>query len=163
MRGRRAALWTASALVVVLSCEPRPRGLTAAEFRQLLESVARGWSTRDTELALSSFHPDAVYMEPPDLQYYRGHDQLGPYFDALEDRHSMVFHQIWFDEASQSGAAEYTFSGGGEVSDVGVAVVQLRDGKIWFWREYQRKGPTDFQEFLRVEGKEWEWHIGNYP
>jgi hypothetical protein len=26
-----------------------------------------------------------------------------------------------------------------------------------------RKGPADFAEFLAVGGKQWRWHIGNYP
>ncbi|MEQ9426762.1 MAG: hypothetical protein RJQ09_20230 [Cyclobacteriaceae bacterium] len=102
-------------------------------------------------------------MEPPNIQYYRGHEQLRPYFDALDSNYKMVFHHLWFNSETQSGAGEYTFSYGKDTSDVGSAVVELENGKIKFWREYQRKGPTDFKDFLKIEGKKWQWHIGNYP
>jgi len=74
----------------------------------------------------------------------------------------MKFHNYWFNESTQSGSAEYTFSYGSDTSDVGVVVMELENGKIKFWREYQRKGPTDFSTFLDLN-KNWEWHIGNYP
>lgn len=75
----------------------------------------------------------------------------------------MQFHHIWFDVETQTGAGEYTFSYGKENSDVGVVIVQVEAGKIMFWREYQRKGPTDFKEFIATENKDWKWTIENYP
>lgn len=128
-----------------------------------MENVAEGWSTQNTELALSSFHEDVIYMEPPNIQYYRGHTQLKPYFNALDSTHKMQFHHLWFNKNTQSGTAEYTFSYGKDTSDVGIVVVELEKGKIKFWREYQRKGPTNFNQFLQIKDKEWRWHIGNYP
>ena len=128
-----------------------------------MENVALGWSTQDTELALSSFDEDAIYMEPPNIQYYRGHTQLRPYFDALDDTYKMRFHNLWFNKTKQSGVGEYTFSYEKDTADVGIVVVELENGKIKFWREYQRKGPVDFEEFLKIEDKAWQWHIGNYP
>lgn len=148
--------------ILTKSCND-PQGISASHFKDLMNNVAEGWSNQDTELALGSFHKEVVYMEPPNIQYYSGIDQLRPYFDALEARHSMIFHNLWFDEATQTGAGEYTFSGGGETSDTGMVMVQIRDGKIIFWREYQRKGPTDFSDFIDSENKEWKWTIENYP
>ncbi len=53
----------------------------------------------------------------------------------------MRFHVLAFDEEAQVGAGEYAFGSEGEASaDHGVAVVELEDGRIRFWREYQRKG-----------------------
>ena len=133
-------------------------------FIALMEKLARAWGEQDTESGLECFTEDAVYLEPPDVQLYLGHEQLRPYFAALQPGTFMRFHNLWFDEASQCGAGEYTFGDeGDEVSDHGVTVVQVRDGRIAFWREYQRKGPTPFEKFVAVEGKEWQWHIGNYP
>jgi ketosteroid isomerase-like protein len=138
--------------------------VTAAEFRELLERLARAWSTQDTELGLSCFHEDAVYMEPPDLQLFLGHDQLRPYFAALTPGTFMRFEVIAFDETAQVGAGEYTFGSEEDaIADHGVAVVDVRDGRIAFWREYQRKGPAAFDSFVATEGKSWQWHIGNYP
>lgn len=138
--------------------------MTSAEFRALMEQLARAWSTQDTDLALSCFADDAVYMEPPDIQLYRGHVELRPYFAALSSGTFMRFHTLGFDESAQAGAGEFSFgSETGDTADHGVAVVELDGERIGFWREYQRKGPANFSEFVAREGKQWQWHIGNYP
>ncbi|HUG63634.1 MAG TPA: nuclear transport factor 2 family protein [Gaiellaceae bacterium] len=138
--------------------------MTAAEFRVLLKQLACAWSTQDTELALSCFAEDAVYSEPPDVQLYSGHDELRPYFAALTPDTRMAFHTTAFDEMAQRGFGEYTFgSGRGDVADHGVAVCDVAGDRIAAWREYQRKGPAAFEDFIATEGKTWQWHIGNYP
>ncbi len=149
--------------LLLMNCKELDKGLSTEEFKALMQNAAEGWSTQNSEQALKSFDSDAIYMEPPNIQYYRGHNELKPYFDALEQNHRMTFHALWFDEETQTGAGEYTFSYGKDTSDVGIAVVQLKRGKIAFWREYQQKGPSNFLEFIAVEGKKWIWHIGNYP
>jgi hypothetical protein len=138
--------------------------LNTKEFQALMEQLARAWSQQETELALACFTQDAVYIEPPDIQHYQGHEQLRPYFAALEPGTFMHLHHLWFDESNQVGAGEYSFGMTGKVTaDHGTVVVELRDGKIAFWREYQRKGPSEFQDFIATAGKKWQWHIGNYP
>jgi ketosteroid isomerase-like protein len=134
------------------------------EFRVRMEQLAAAWSHQDTEAALSCFTPDAVYTEPPDIQFYTGHEQLRPYFAALTPGTFMQFHQLWFDEATQRGAGEYSFGVTGKpTADHGIVVVALRDGLIARWREYQRKGPAAFEEFIGITNKTWQWHSGNYP
>jgi ketosteroid isomerase-like protein len=129
-----------------------------------MQRLANAWSTQNTDLGLACFAEDAVYMEPPDIQIYRGHAQLRPYFAALKPGTIMEWHTLMFDEATQTGAGEYTFGMAGKpLADHGVAVVVIENGVIAFWREYQRKGPQLFAQFLAVEGKDWQWHIGNYP
>ena len=62
--------------------------------------------------------------------------------------------------------APYTEPPGHERSataDHGVAAVEIDGDRIRTWREYQQKGPASFDEFAAVEGKTWQWHIGNYP
>ncbi len=132
-------------------------------FRDLVEAVARGWETGDTEAALASFAPDAVYMEPPDAQLFVGHDQLRPYFAAVPPGTLMQLWHVSFDEATQTGAVEYTFASGADdpSADHGVAIIELHDGLIAAWREYQTKGPADRARFLALDG-DWSWHIGNY-
>jgi uncharacterized protein YciI len=138
--------------------------LDLSGYRELMQRVARGWSTQDVQLALSAFAPDAVYMEPPNLQLYRGHTELRPYFGALDPGYFMRFHRLFFDEASQTGGGEYSFGREGDkTADHGTVVVELRDGKIALWREYQRKGPMPFEAFASAEGKDWQWTIKNYP
>lgn len=64
----------------------------------------------------------------------------------------MIWHHLFFNETSQKGASEYSF---GEQSDKqvdnGVAVVELRGGKIAVWREYQRRGPRPSAQWQEVE------------
>ena len=136
-----------------------------ADFRALVAAVARGWETGDVELALGAFAPDAVYMEPPDEQLFVGHGELRPYFAAVPPGTIMRVDGAWFDEARQSGAIEYTFASGPDdpSADHGVAILELRDGRIAAWREYQTKGPADRDRFLATDGKAWRWHGGNYP
>jgi len=140
------------------------RRLTLDEFHDLMQRLASGWQDLDTELALSCFTADAFYSEPPDIQIYMGHEQLRSYFAALKPGTLMRFQHLWFDEDSQTGAGEYTFgSQRAEIADHGVAVIELKDGRIAIWREYQRKGPLGFDEFTAADGKQWLWHIDNYP
>ena len=152
-----------SMFILFCACHSSKGDLSEKEFYELMKNVSTGWSTQNTTKALSSFHEDAIYMEPPDIQYYRGHAQLKPYFDELNNKYKMKFHNLWFNKKSQSGAGEYTFSYGKDIADVGIVAIELKQGKIKFWREYQVKGPTEFTEFLQIEDKAWEWHIGNYP
>jgi hypothetical protein len=138
--------------------------LSLQTFFQLMTRLAEAWSTQDTEAALACFCKDAIYMEPPDVQFYLGHQQLRPYFAALQPGIYMTFHNLCFNEATQIGMGEFTFGmSGKETADVGVVVVELQNGRIKKWREYPRKGPADFEQFRVHEGKEFEWHIGNYP
>jgi limonene-1,2-epoxide hydrolase len=138
--------------------------MTEASFRELVERLARAWSTQDTELGVACFTHDAVYTEPPDIQLYQGHDQLRPYFAALEPGTFMRLHTVGFDAVTGRGLAEYSFgSESSETAVHGVAVVEVEDGRIARWREYQQRGPASFDEFTATEGKSWKWHIGNYP
>jgi ketosteroid isomerase-like protein len=147
-------------------CERRVRrdGIKESAFRELMNRLADGWSRQNTEQALSCFTEDAVYMEPPNIQFYEGHIQLRPYFAALKPGTFMRFHNLWFDESRQVGVGEYSFGeSGATTADHGVVVVELRDGRIAFWREYQQKGPVSFDRFLDKNEKEWKWTIRNYP
>jgi SnoaL-like protein len=155
-------------LLLLLACGRRTRDgekqLNAAAFREMMNRLADGWSQQKTDQALACFNEDAIYMEPPDIQFYKGHSQLRPYFSALKPGTFMRFHNLWFDEVRQIGAGEYSFDEVNEpTADHGVVVVELRDGRIAFWREYQQKGPTSFERFLDTKDKRWRWTIENYP
>jgi len=115
--------WNSILLLLFLgACDNSDSKISENEFLELMENIAEGWSTQNTNKALSSFDKDAIYMEPPNIQYYRGHKQLRPYFDELDSKHKMEFHNLWFNRNSQSGAAEYTFSYEKDTSDVGIVV-----------------------------------------
>jgi carbonic anhydrase/acetyltransferase-like protein (isoleucine patch superfamily) len=133
------------------------------EFAALIERLAEAWEAQDTDRAVGCFDPDATYMEPPDIQCFRGHAELRRYFDALLPRTTMRWQRVWFDEARQRGAGEFIFgSVAAQEADHGVAIMTLRNGRIGRWEEYQRRGPRDTEIFLASEGKDWRWHGGNY-
>ena len=89
-------------ILVIASCQKSKDGdtksinggITEKEFQNLMKNISDGWSTQNTNLALSSFDEDAIYMEPPSIQYFRGHKQLRPYFDELTEVHRMNFHNF---------------------------------------------------------------------
>jgi hypothetical protein len=138
--------------------------ITRSEFAALMESLAGAWETLDAERAVECFTADAVYLQPPDLQFYEGHDQLKAYFGALTPGTYLDFHNEWFDEASQVGCVEFSFGvRNAPEADHGTIVVVVRNGLIAQWREYVQPGPGDFARFIATDHKDWAWHIGNYP
>lgn len=133
-------------------------------FESLLARVSASWEACDAAAASRCFAQDAVYMEPPDRQLFIGREQLLSYFSPLVPGTYLDIHAVWFDEATQTGAFEFTFGDrSADAADHGVVVVALTDDLISSWREYHRKGLSSFDHFIAVEGKNWEWHAGNYP
>lgn len=159
MRLHIMALYLFMPLVLAVRAEAddTDSGLDQSGFVALMQRVAVGWATKNTELALSAFTEDALYTEPPTLQMYKGIDDLRLFFDRVSPGATMKWQNLWFDPATGYGAGEYSFKNGGRTTAVhGVAVVQIENGKIRVWREYQRRGAIDFDEFHQVEGKNWE-------
>lgn len=138
--------------------------LDLSGFRDLVSRVADNWAALNAAGAADCFTADAVYMEPPDRQLFRGKEELLAYFSPLEPGTYLEIDSIWFDEAAQSGAIEFSFGVAGRPNaDHGVAILQIQGGLISSWREYQRPGPAGFDDFTAIDGKDWEWHAGNYP
>src|SRR5262245_46837953 len=105
--------------------------LTRFEFTELLQRLSDGWNKGEARQAADCFTPDALYTEPPDKQYYSGRDRLYQFFggdDGRAGQMNMVWHHIVFDEESQIGAGEFTFTYGDAVH--GVTMIKVRDGLI---------------------------------
>jgi len=157
-------LFLLGGVCLLLGQTPVPRCIDATAYHALMQKLADAWSRQDLEAALSCFADDAVYMEPPDIQLYRGKEQLRPYLAALKPGTYMKFHNLWFDVDRQIGSGEYSFGHRNKATaEHGVVVTELKAGRIQSWREYQRKGPASFDTFLAPEGKHWQWTIKNYP
>jgi ketosteroid isomerase-like protein len=143
---------------------PPPAGVGRPEFDALMTRLPEALSKQDTEGAVSCFTDDAVYMQPSDEQLYRGASELRPLFGALKPGTFMTFHHLAFDEDTQVGFGEFSFGNvGDKEADHGVAVVELRGGRIASWREYFHSGPASFDAFVATTGKNWRWTIRNYP
>lgn len=127
------------------------------EFIALMTRVSEGWTKQDTGLALSAFAEDALYTEPPHFQIYRGATELRIFFDRITPGATMKWRHLWYDAETGFGAGEYSFKNGGRSTAVhGIAVVEIRDGRIKTWREYQRRGDIEFEDFNNPEGKDWQ-------
>ena len=123
-------------------------GLSQVEFSQLLQRLAEGWNNGDARQAADCFTQDALYTEPPDKQFYSGREALYHFFGGANGRTgemNMVWHHIVFDEESQIGAGEFTFTYDDTVH--GVTMIKVQDGLISNWREYWYASPLSWEAF----------------
>jgi hypothetical protein len=124
--------------------------ITNVEYENLLNTVAKGWNTNNARLAADCFSEDVVYIEPPDLQLYEGRDALFEFFGGEEGRAlpmSLEWHHLIFDEQKQVGSGEYTFKYRGRITH-GLLIIQIKNGLIHRWREYQVRTEIEFDEFV---------------
>ena len=113
-------------------------------FVTLMETIAEAWNAGDTERGLACFTEDAVYMEPPDRQRYEGRAELYGFFGGEDPPPmSMRWHHLVVE--GDIGVGEYTYRGDRQYH--GLVIVQLRDGVISRWREYEVESPLSWEEF----------------
>ena len=128
----------------------RPAGhLTAADYKRLMNELADAWNTNDASRAVNLFTDDAVYSAPPNGRVRRGREELFRFFGGPSGRPRpmrMEWHHLVFDEESQIGAGEYTFTY--EVRTHGAVMVRVVKGRIANWREYEEASSLDWQEFM---------------
>lgn len=123
---------------------------SVSQFEQLLQTVAEGWNESNARKAADCFTIDAVYIEPPDRQLYKGREALFEFFggDAGRvDPMKMTFHHLLYNEDEQIGAGEYTFSYKGRETH-GIVIVKIKSNKIHRWREYQYRSEVSWEEFV---------------
>lgn len=132
--------------------------MKTSEFRHLVLTVAQAWNEADTDKAVNCFTTDAIYMEPPDRHFFQGHTQLWTLFSTLRPGNNMKWHHIWFNEQSQIGAGEFTFA---EDQAHGAAIIEVEEGKIKLWREYQWHGRLSWAQFVDPENKTFDYTFKN--
>ncbi len=124
----------------------RPARLTPDSFRALMAELAAAWNAGDARTAAAFFVEDAVYLEPSGRKFYRSRAALEDLFRQTSQKAPMTiaWRRVYFDEASQTGAAEFDFAWNGRALQ-GVALVDLEDGLVSRWREYQveSEGPYE--------------------
>jgi ketosteroid isomerase-like protein len=127
--------------------------MTTKEFKELMEIIATGWNTKHAKMAVDCFTDDATYIEPPDKQFFKGREQLYEYFGGDEGFDMQLsWNHLFFDEEKQMGCGEYTFIFKGKIHH-GVTIVELENGKIKLWREYDTVGSLSYKDFIKTEGK----------
>jgi hypothetical protein len=122
-----------------------PARLTPEEFHGLMADLSAAWNGGDAERAAALFAEDAVYLEPTGRKFYRSRAVLRDLFDRTSKKAPMriTWRHVFFDEPSQSGAAEFDFQWNGRAFQ-GVAIVVLEEGLVSRWREYQVESDGSF-------------------
>jgi len=113
-----------------------------------MQTVANGWNEGNARKAADCFSENAIYVEPPSKQLYRGRAELYEFFGGdtgTDIPMSMTWHHLAFHEENQIGFGEYTFQMHGRYH--GVVVVKLASGLIEYWREYQVQTELTWTEF----------------
>jgi hypothetical protein len=136
-------------LIVIAPREMFAQKIDTAQFEILMKTLAEGWNEGNARKAAHCFTDNAIYSEPPDKQLYRSRDELFRFFGGSEGRKGamkMSWHHLVFNESTQIGAGEFTFTYGTTVH--GVAMVRVEGGKISNWREYCYESPLDWEKFI---------------
>lgn len=120
--------------------------LSPEGFRLLMAELALAWNSGEAERAAALFTEDAIYLDPSRRKFYRGRSVLKDLFDKTSRRAPMriAWRHVFFDEPTQTGAAEFTFDWSGHAS-TGVAIVVLEEGLVSRWREYQVESDSPFE------------------
>lgn len=123
-----------------------PARLSPEGFHAVMTDLAAAWNAGDAGRAAALFGEDAVYLDPARRKFYRGRAVLRDLFDRTSKRAPMriAWRHVFFDEPSQTGAAEFTFEWSGHAY-TGVAIVVLEEGLVSRWREYQVESDSSFE------------------
>ncbi len=124
-----------------------------------MQTIAQGWNTKNAKMATDCFTDNAAYIEPPDKQFFKGKKELYEYFggDNGFDM-TLQWQNLFFDEEKQTGIGEYTFEFNNLIHH-GVAIVELENGKIKHWREYDTTGDLSYEDFIKIDGKTFAFTI----
>ena len=118
-----------------------------AGFAELMRTLAHAWSTGDARTAADCFTADVVYVEPPDRQRYVGRAEVFELSGGDDPpAMSMTWHHLVYDPEQRIGFGEYTFRGRRQYH--GIVAVQIREGGIARWREYQYPDDADWDRFV---------------
>ena len=122
--------------------------LTTNQFEQLMQTISDGWNEGNARKAANCFSEDAIYVEPPDAQFYHGREELYEFFggdNGTDMPMKMTWHHLAFNEETQIGFGEYTFEMHGRYH--GIVVVRVESALIKQWREYQYRTEINWEAF----------------
>ena len=119
-----------------------------SDFQLLMQTVADGWNEGNARKAADCFSEEAIYVEPPENQLYHGRAELYEFFggdSGTDVPMKMTWHHLAFNEEEQIGFGEYTFEMHRRYH--GIVVVNVEEGLIKGWREYQYRTELNWNEF----------------
>ncbi|MGD9561070.1 MAG: nuclear transport factor 2 family protein [Pyrinomonadaceae bacterium] len=126
--------------------------MTRGEFDEMLAMLASGWAARDYDKVIACFSENVFYADPMNYAF-SDRESLLDFFTNDDGREqTCAFHHSIFDEARQLGSAEYTYEG--TYRYYGTVWVEIADGKISAWREYQHRSDKDREEFWKTNERD---------
>ena len=121
--------------------------MNQTEFRSLLTLLADGWTHREYESVASRFAEDVFYSDPNNYTF-RDRESLLEFFENDDGRPQFCeFHNSSWDDERQLGVAEFTYVG--TFCYHGTAWIEIKNGKIATWREYQHISNKSWEEFWK--------------
>jgi hypothetical protein len=138
-------------MLIVISfsgCKRSANSLTTQQFKSTVYTLSEGWNEGNARKAADVFAENAIYEEPPKKQFYKGKQQIFEFFGGnkgFDIPMKMKWHNLSFNEATQVGFGEYTFSMNNQYH--GIVVIQFDKGKITHWREYQYQSSMEWKDF----------------
>lgn len=126
--------------------------MNAEAFRQMLETMASAWTTRDYETVASCFHEELFYSDALNYEHRTRAELLDFFRDDGGLEQYCRFHNAVFDEDRQLGVAEYTYRG--NQTYFGTVWIEIVDEKIKTWREYQYTTQMARYEFWKGHSRD---------
>ena len=120
--------------------------MTRPEFLALLDRLAAGWAAGDAEAVAGEFAERVRYGDPTRYRFASRSD-LVSFFEPPPQGHSVIWRRRLFDEAAQSGVAEYTYVGHRRYHGAALIAIDA-DGRIADWREWQHVSELDWDPFI---------------
>ncbi|HKP69193.1 MAG TPA: nuclear transport factor 2 family protein [Pyrinomonadaceae bacterium] len=115
------------------------------KFGAMLKLLADAWTDREYALVASQFAEDVFYSDPRNYTFRDRQSLLAFFSDDDGLPQSCTFHNWIFDEEQQLGVAELTYVGTYRYH--GTVWIEVRNGQIVSWREYQHISDKDWDEF----------------
>ena len=117
------------------------------QFAAMLAAMAENWTRRAYEKVAENFGDDVFYSDSLHYRLTNRRDLLAFFRDDGGHSQSCVFHRAVFDEAEQTGAAEYTYEGTHRYH--GTVWIKIENDLIVEWREYQQTSPLDWEDYWK--------------
>ncbi|HQZ96474.1 MAG TPA: hypothetical protein PLP21_09155 [Pyrinomonadaceae bacterium] len=121
-------------------------------FAELLDQLARSWSSKSYEEVASRFTERLYYSDAINYSFFDRESLLDFFRDDGGHEQSCVFHDHVFDVGRQIGVAEYTYSG--HYIYHGTVWIELEGDMISVWREYQHRADTSYESFWKLDERD---------
>jgi len=125
--------------------------ISSSRFEQMMSALAAARKEGNPAKAADLFTHGAVYSSLTAGQTYKGQEAIARWFGTKlaakgkTPKATLTWHHLFFNEADQVGAGEFTQEGNSSYH--GVVVLKIENGKISHWREYRLASSLSWERF----------------